>query len=167
MQRFDEFEQSPPASSDDRPNRTPWPPILYAGVLAVSYLLERAIPLSSMPRHGALQTLGWAVFALGVVIGLAGILQFRTLGTPVDPTGQAKHLATAGIYAFSRNPMYLGAVTGLIGLAFALTSAWLLILSLLLPLALRKLAIEPEEAYLTRRFGSAYEGYMSRVRRWL
>ena len=69
--------------------------------------------------------------------------------------------------AFTRNPMYLGMVVSCVGLAFALGSAWLVILAMLLPLALRKLAIEPEEAYLSRRFGAEYDTYRARVRRWL
>jgi protein-S-isoprenylcysteine O-methyltransferase Ste14 len=158
-------EPLPP--SDDRPNRLPWPPILYVAVLAAAYLLERLVPLVAMPRHSAWQSAGWAVFTLGIAIGVAGIVQFRKAGTPVDPTGQARVLTTGGIYSFTRNPMYLGAVLGFLGLAVALGSAWLLVLALLLPLALRKLAIDREEAYLQRRFGADYATYRKAVRRWV
>ncbi len=164
---MEKTNDSPANLPDDRPNRLPWPPIIYAIVLVLAYILERFAPLADMPRHGAWQSAGWALFTLGIAIGVAGIVYFRTVGTPVDPTGQAKVLATGGIYAFTRNPMYLGAVVGFIGLAFALGSAWLLILSLLMPIALRKLAIDREEAYLKRHFGAAYESYCNSVRRWV
>ena len=162
---IDKTQPQPPA--DDRPNRIPWPPILYVLAFAAAYVLEHSIPLSNMPRHGAWQLIGWAVFALGIGIGLAAILAFKAIGTPVDPTGRATQLVTTGIYAWTRNPMYLGAVIGFVGLSVALGSAWLLILGLLMPIALRKLAIDREEAYLTRHFGAAYEAYRLGVRRWL
>jgi protein-S-isoprenylcysteine O-methyltransferase Ste14 len=158
---------SAPPVPQDRPNRLPWPPILYVGLLAAAYGLERLVPLVSMPRHSAWQSAGWALFTLGIAIAVAGMVQFRTVGTPVDPTGRARTLATGGIYQYTRNPMYLGGVTGFIGLAVALGSAWLLILALLLPVALRKLAIDREEAYLRRRFGAAYDAYCAKVRRWV
>jgi protein-S-isoprenylcysteine O-methyltransferase Ste14 len=159
---------APPASpSDDRPNRLPWPPILYVAVLVAAYGLERVAPLDILPHASAWRSGGWVLFTLGIAAGVAGIVQFRAIGTPVDPTGQARKLARAGIYQYTRNPMYLGAVVGFVGLAFAVSSAWLLGLSLLLPVALRKLAIDGEEAYLKRRFGAAYDSYCNSVRRWV
>ena len=107
------------------------------------------------------------MFAGGLGIAISGMRYFTSIGTPVDPTGSAQKLADGGIYNWTRNPMYAGASTAFAGLAFGLASAWLLVLALLMPLALQKLAIEPEEAYLTRRFGTAYAGYCARVRRWL
>ena len=158
---------APTDPSNDRPNRLPWPPILQLVVLAAAYALERFAPLTAMPQHGAWRSAGWAVFTLGFALAISGIAHFRRLGTPVDPTGQARELATRGIYAYTRNPMYLGVTVAFLGLAFALGSPWLLILSLLMPVALRKLAIDGEEAYLRRRFGADYERYCAQVRRWL
>ncbi len=158
---------TPQPPTDDRPNRIAWPPILYVMAFAAAYLLEHSVPLSSMPRHAAWQLLGWVVFAAGIGIGLAAVVGFKAIGTPVDPTGRATQLATTGIYGWTRNPMYLGAVISFVGLAVALGSAWLLVLGLLMPIALRKLAIDREEAYLGRHFGAAYQAYRQRVRRWL
>jgi protein-S-isoprenylcysteine O-methyltransferase Ste14 len=167
MQNQSESSLIPPAPADDRPNRLPWPPLIYAAVLVLAWLLERSLPLSAMPVGGAYRSAGWVLVVLGIAAGVAGIVKFQSLGTPVDPTAQAKTLATGGVYALTRNPMYLGAVVAFAGLAFAFGSAWLLIGALLMPLALRKLAIEPEEAYLARRFGDPYAAYCARVRRWI
>jgi len=151
----------------DRPNRIPWPPVIDVAVLVAAWALERTVPLSMMPEGSLLRWAGWAVVVAGLAIAVAGFGYFQAIGTAVNPTGQASKLATGGIYAFTRNPMYLGTVVAFVGLAFALGSAWLVILAILMPLALRKLAIEPEEAYLKRRFGAAYETYCARVRRWV
>ena len=111
--------------------------------------------------------IGWPLFVFGVTLGGVAIFGFRRLGTPVDPTAGAKRLATDGIYAVTRNPMYLGAVIAFIGLGIARGSSWLLILTSFMPLALQRLAIVREEAHLESRFGDDYRRYKSRVRRWL
>lgn len=157
-----------PEYSSDRPNRIPWPPMLYATLAVAAALLERYVPgLPAWPESLVLRWLGWGLVLAGLGVALAGIFRFRADGTTVDPTGRASRLATAGIYAYTRNPMYLGAVVGFVGFALALRSPWLLLLLPLMVLALIRLAIRPEEAYLERRFGAAYMDYKARVRRWI
>ena len=157
----------PAISDDDRPNQTPWPPIIEGGVLAAAWLLEQVFPLSMMMTSLPVRLAGWSVVLAGLAVAVAGLRYFQAIGTTFSPTGRAAMLASGGIYGWTRNPMYLGAVVAFLGLAFALGSAWLLILTLLMPIALRKLAIEREEAYLRRRFGTAYDTYCAKVRRWL
>lgn len=111
--------------------------------------------------------MGWALFTIGGVVGGMALLNFRRIGTPFDPTAAAEKLAEGGIYRFTRNPMYLGALVGFLGLGLALRQTWLLLLLVPLALALQWLAIFREEAYLERRFGDRYRNYKRRVRRWL
>lgn len=159
--------REPTSAGSDRPNRWPWPPLLYAGVLALAALLERTFPDHPLPESSWMRGVGAALFLGGIAIGVLGVLRFRAIDTPIDPTGQARQLSTEGIYAYTRNPMYLGALISFVGLALALRSVWLLVLVAPLAFALTKLAIAPEEAYLERRFGEVYRAYKSRVRRWL
>ena len=70
-------------------------------------------------------------------------------------------------YRFTRNPIYLGMVLGLIGLAIAFNSLWLLITLAPFALVIRYGVITREEAYLERKFGDVYRHYRARVRRWL
>jgi len=157
----------PTVTDDDRPNRVPWPPIIDVGVLLAAWLLEQAVPLSMMMTSAPVRLAGWFGVAAGLAIAAAGLGYFQVIGTTSNPTGRAARLARGGIYAWTRNPMYLGTVIAFVGLAFALGSAWLVILAILMPLPLRKLAIEREEAYLGRRFGVEYADYCKKVRRWL
>ena len=151
--------------STDRANRYPWPPILYVVAVVLAYGLERVWPLPL--AYDGLKWPGVLATIVGLGIAIAGAGYFRTIGTPIDPTGSAKHLATGGIYKFTRNPMYLGGVIFFTGLALAFRSGWLLALVPLIAVGLHKLAIEPEEAYLTRRFGDGYAAYCAKVRRWI
>ena len=58
-------------------------------------------------------------------------------------------------------------VLGLIGLAIALNSLWLLLMLVPFALVIRYGVVTREEVYLERKFGDVYRGYRSRVRRWL
>jgi protein-S-isoprenylcysteine O-methyltransferase Ste14 len=152
-------------STADRANRIPWPPILYVVVAAVAYGLERVWPLPL--AYDGLKWPGVLIALAGFGVAVAGASYFRSIGTPVDPTGSAKHLATGGLYRWTRNPMYLGGVILFTGLSLAFRSGWLLALVPVIAIGLQKLAIEREEAYLRRRFGDAYRAYCATVRRWI
>lgn len=156
-----------PSSSVDRPSTIPWPPIIYGAALAGAWLLETWLPLPSLPESLLVRWIGAAVFLTGLGVGLAGFMALRAVGTTFDPTGAADALATEGLYAYTRNPLYLAALIGFFGLGLALRSTWLLVAVPAVSFALIKLAIEPEEAYLERRFGQTYRNYAARVRRWI
>jgi protein-S-isoprenylcysteine O-methyltransferase Ste14 len=148
-------------------NTVPWPPILYAATLLLAYLAHWLWPLAPLIGPPVSGLLGLPMLVSGIAFGAAAIVRFRVLGTPIDPTSRATRLATGGIYRLSRNPMYVGAVIALLGLGLGTLWTWLIVLSLLLPVALYKLAIEREEAYLQRHFGAEYHSYCARVRRWI
>jgi protein-S-isoprenylcysteine O-methyltransferase Ste14 len=158
---------APPPPSDDRPNRTPWPPIIHVTALVAALTLDRLLPLWPALWNTDLRLPGWLLVAAGLAVACAGFFYFQSIGTPVDPTGRAKVLATGGIYRLTRNPMYLGALIFFAGLALILHSFWLLVALPGIGVALHTLAIAREEAYLTRRFGDAYRDYCKRVRRWI
>lgn len=113
----------------------------------------------------------WSLLALslGLAVALSGIAAFRAAKTTVNPLqpGQASSLVIVGIYRFTRNPMYVGAL-------FVLT-AWFLFLQNWLPMLflgtfvwiLTRLQIKPEERVLIGRFGEEYAAYCRRVPRWI
>jgi len=76
-------------------------------------------------------------------------------------------IVDTGPYRFTRNPIYLAMLLGLIGLAIALNSLWLLLTLVPFVLVIRYGVVAREEAYLERKFGEDYRRYRARVRRWL
>ncbi|AEY01096.1 S-isoprenylcysteine methyltransferase-like protein [Oceanimonas sp. GK1] len=121
----------------------------------------------------------WAAFWprwLAVVPLLAGgclmLLAARTLHRadttllPFAPE-RASRLVTSGVFARSRNPIYLG--DSLLLLAFALwLQSWPALLGpVLFVLYMNRVQIAAEERALALRFGKAYADYCARVRRWL
>jgi protein-S-isoprenylcysteine O-methyltransferase Ste14 len=63
--------------------------------------------------------------------------------------------------------MYVGLSAGVAGIALAANTLWLLLVLPPVWLALRRLVIDREEAYLGRKFGEEYRAFQARTRRWL
>ena len=103
----------------------------------------------------------------GMWLGGHAFRGFSRAGTPVVPFERSTALVTNGSYRFTRNPMYVGMVMILAGIAVMLGTAgpWLPI-----PLfvwIIRANFIIGEERFLEQLFGQQYIAYKSRVRRWL
>lgn len=106
---------------------------------------------------------------IGILIILAGVLAFYYQKTTVDPRdpSAASTLVVAGIYKYSRNPMYLGMAMILVGAAFTFANLGSLLVVPLFVLSITMLQIIPEELALEKRFGDNYRDYKDRVNRWI
>jgi len=101
---------------------------------------------------------GLCVFAIGLVIlGWATLSVMRT--APGKPF-------TAGIYRFSRHPMYLSMILVYLAVSIAAAS-WLFLLITFITFFLQQLQMIDEEKYCCRKFGNAYVEYMNRTPRWI
>ncbi len=112
--------------------------------------------------------LGVLLLVAGVALSAAGGALFRREGTELNPASATnRRLVTRGPFRFTRNPMYLGLVTATLGIAFLL-GAWPMFLA---PIAVfvttNWVHIPFEEAKMRRQFGTEYEAYVGRVRRWI
>ena len=110
------------------------------------------------------------IFAIGgMAVALAGVLAFRRANTTVDPRvpQQSSSLVIRGIYRYSRNPMYVGFLLLLTALACYLMNAAAFALLPLFVLYMNRFQIAPEERHLLQKFGTAYQAYCEKVRRWL
>jgi protein-S-isoprenylcysteine O-methyltransferase Ste14 len=131
--------------------------------------LQLAAPISR-PRgsYAFVIVLGGVVL---VVLGLTFIVQARRElarhGQPTDPGLSTSKLVTTGVFSVSRNPLYLGGIGLLAGIALVLNLAWSLVLLLPAFVACHYLLVAPEERYLAARFGTEYTRYAASVRRWL
>jgi protein-S-isoprenylcysteine O-methyltransferase Ste14 len=70
-------------------------------------------------------------------------------------------LVTGSIFRWLRNPMYVGLVCVLAGIAILLASDWTLVMTVVFALTMHF-----EERYLDATFGDAYRGYKERVPRY-
>ena len=115
----------------------------------------------------------WQAVAVGTVIAFLGqLIRIGTIGLRYVVRGgrgrrvYADDLVTEGIYAHTRNPMYLGNLMIAAGLAIA-SNSWITI-AIAVPLGLFMYTsiIAAEEDYLRGRFGAAFETYCRDVPRW-
>ena len=142
------------------------PPVYVLLSIVAMALLNYYVPLArvfSPPYSYA----GGVLLALGIAIAVINATAFRKVGTPVVPFHKSTALVTTGFYRYTRNPMYLGMVTGLTGIAILFGS-----LSAFLPipvfiLIIREWFIKGEERFLEEIFGSQYVDFKKRVRRWV
>jgi protein-S-isoprenylcysteine O-methyltransferase Ste14 len=87
--------------------------------------------------------------------------------TTLDPRVHSSRIVTSGIYAYSRNPIYLGCFVLIVGRGLIYASVLVLLLAVTMLLVLYWAVIVEEEKYLERRFGEEYMSYKRSVRRWL
>lgn len=144
------------------------PPVLAIAIAVAMGAAAWASPPSPIPWPARAAATVLLLLA-GGAFGPVAIRSFLRAKTTTDPmhVERASSLVTTGIYARSRNPMY-------VGLAFLLTAsaAWLGIAATVLgPIAfvlyMTRFQIIPEERALAARFGDDYRRYQAVVRRWL
>ena len=153
-------------ANSDAPEVRIIPPLIYFSGIIVGLLVSIEMPTKVIPNP-----LAWAIGGILILCGaaLAGfaILRFKGVGTTVRPDRGASSLVVAGPYKFTRNPMYLGLAVVYLGITVTDQSLWALILLPIVLTIIQRRAIEPEEAFLERRFGADYTSYKARVSRWL
>jgi protein-S-isoprenylcysteine O-methyltransferase Ste14 len=149
--------------------RTAVPPPLVTLLMAVLM----AWGASSVPPWSGV----WALHqALGVAWALsAGVLMLwaalalrrhHTTINPLRPEA-AQHLVCTGVYARSRNPIYLADALLLLGWWLWLGEPVLGVGLVGFVLWMDRVQIRAEERALGAHFGAAYANYCARVRRWL
>lgn len=152
---------------DRPPYPIPAPGVALAPVLAAVLIvvLDLVAPVSFLPLAVSL-VVGIPLLALGVGLwGWAIVSMLRGGENPAPHTTTAQ-LVTEGPFRFSRNPIYMGGTTAMLGLAVLLDTATGMAVAVVLGLLANSVA-GAEERYLEVKFGDVYRDYRSRVRRWI
>lgn len=155
------------ADQPDRSNAIVRPPLALALAFLAGYAADWLYPLKFVPSPVPHVLLGSFIFVDGFALAIWAIVAIRKAGTQVETTKPTTAIVASGPYRFTRNPVYLGMLLGLTGLAIGFDSAWILLAMIPFYLVIRHGVIAREEAYLERKFGGLYLEYKSRVRRWL
>jgi protein-S-isoprenylcysteine O-methyltransferase Ste14 len=140
-------------------------------VFVLAYVV--GIVVESMAGHRPIESARWlgvagaVLLALGVAIAGWGLVSFRRARTTTIPGQASSQLVTWGPYRFTRNPMYIGLTMAYLGEAGVLHQVWPLVLLPLVLAYVNWVVIPLEERTLTEVFGGAYNGYCTRVRRWI
>ncbi len=139
------------------------PPFIFLGLLLLGPVIDWLLGLPPLPIPGGLSMI--FLFPGFILIGIA-IGLFRKRGENPNPATATSGIIDTGIYARTRNPMYLGMSIAYLGLAILLHSMPSLLLWFVALFTINTQVIAREERYLTAKFGQPYVDYMARVKRW-
>lgn len=142
------------------------PPLIYGGFLLAGFVLDRLSP-APLGSGAAGDWVGGALILAGLAIVTACALRFRKAGTAIEPYRPTTSLVTSGLFARSRNPIYVALTAVYLGLALIDDNAWILGLVIPVLAVMSYGVIAREERYLEAKFGEDYRRYRGRVRRWL
>jgi protein-S-isoprenylcysteine O-methyltransferase Ste14 len=140
--------------------------LLVPGTVAV-YLPLR-IAAGRSPGTGARFAVGCLVLVVGAWIYAWCVWDFARFGrgTPA-PIDAPKRLVARGLYRYTRNPMYVGVLTVILGWAVLFRASALIAYALAVAACFQSFVVLYEEPHLRAEFGSEYEDYRARVGRWL
>ena len=141
-------------------------PFIYGGFLLLSLILHVTLPLPT-PSLAWIAWLGALMAVCGLILGLLAVVRMRRESTTISPHSPVLALVIEGPFGLSRNPIYLGFLLIFLGSTLSAGTWWGLLLTPFLLIAVNRLVIRPEEAYLERRFARQYAEYRSRVKRWI
>ena len=152
--------------------------ILVPGTVAgyIPYLFRR----NNLPDMdiGIFHWAGLFIFIIGILIYLWTVTSFllRGKGTPAiwfTKTisfiigEEPMKMVSSGLYKYTRNPMYIGVVTTVIGQGLFFQSSNVLWYALSLFIIFNIVVILIEEPHLEEKFGDEYRNYKKKTRRWL
>lgn len=143
------------------------PPVLVLLCLALMTALDKWAPITPIFANKATTLLGLALIFLGVSITLIIVYTFIKVETNLHVFKDPDKLVTTGLFALTRNPIYLGFVMILIGAAILFNSYSTLIGPLIFFLVANFWYIPYEEQAAFNQFGQAYTDYRKKVRRWI
>ncbi len=146
--------------------RGPVPPVILLVFLLMQFALHKWLPIISLvpaPWNYA----GIVFIAIGVSIVVLPATAFSRAGTTVIPFHESSTLVTTGLFRVTRNPMYVGMVSALVGVAILLGTLTPFVAPLLFIPTLNARVIRHEEVMLEDIFGDEYIAYKAQVRRWI
>jgi protein-S-isoprenylcysteine O-methyltransferase Ste14 len=145
------------------------PPLIVLGTLIAAFTLDHFFPQGHMAKTAStLRYVASGIALLFAVLVLgAAANQMRKVETNIPTWEPTLALATEGVYARSRNPIYLAFIIFLIGIGMLFNSDWTFILIVPFVLVIHHGVIRREEEYLLARFGAPYADYVKRVPRYI
>ena len=121
----------------------------------------------SSPQNLPLIIFGLGLIGLGFLLAFNSIARFIRAKTGVVPFSESTTLITEGFYKYTRNPMYVGMNSFLLGLLIILNNLINFIFLIIFFFIVRNLFVIKEEVQMEETFGEDYLTYKGNVRRWL
>ena len=146
--------------------RGPIPPVILLLTILCGIGLHYWMPLAQVLDE-SWDKVGISLIILGVLVVIGPAIAFRRAATTVRPFHDSSALVVSGMYRYTRNPMYVGMVVVLIGVAVLLGDLSPFIMPFVFVPVLTVRVIKHEEQMLEERFCDDYRELMKSVRRWI
>lgn len=118
------------------------------------------------PWPAVTKQVGWGIIAVSLVWVLSAQVNMgRSWRIGIDHA-RSTDLVSSGLFRFSRNPIFLGMVTVLVGVVLVQPDA-VTLAALVAGFISISVQIRLEELHLSRLHGERYSQYCDKVRRWI
>lgn len=143
------------------------PPVWLVIALLLAWCQGRFLPLGLSVDHPVTQTMGALIVGAGILLILAAAFALWRARTTIIPHQTPTHLVTTGVYARSRNPIYLADALILAGLCLRFDALPSLVLVPIFVWWIEQHFIVPEEDRMRSTFKAEFARYEQKVRRWV
>ena len=113
------------------------------------------------------RVLGCILGILGVVVFAVSVLTMRDSWRTGVPNDKKTELVTSGVYAYSRNPAFLGFDLIYLSILFMFFNRGLLVITVLTVVMFHLQIVKVEEDFLIKTFGEEYLEYRKKVCRYI
>ena len=138
---------------------------IFVYLIVISYVVGEFI----MPKYSIIYLFNM-IGLIGLIVSLifffSGFNLFKSYKENPIPTSDTNRLIKTGIFAYTRNPIYLALVLFLFSMFLVFENVMYLLSSLALFIWLNNYVIKPEEDYLKNKFGDEFVRYCEAVKRW-
>lgn len=157
------------AFEKDNPDVVAPPPLIFLGGLILGGIAQWIYPFYIFSPEYLFYSgiAGILLSVFGLVIILIARSKMQKAETNIEPWKPTNAIISDGIYAFSRNPIYLAMALIFYGIKLIFNSVWFTPALVLVLIVIHYGVILREEKYLENKFGELYLNYKDRVRRWI
>ena len=136
------------------------------GLLVASYILGEFV----LPKYHLayfINLFGVIGLIASVALFITGFTLYKSYGEDPKPNTSTKRLIKTGIYAYTRNPIYLAFVLFHLSMFLVFENVMYFLSSVGLAIWLHHWVIKVEEDYLQMQLKDEYFRYKNAVKRWL
>ena len=151
---------------NEGPNVKGNPLRIAVGLLVVSYILGEFI-LPKYPLIYTFKIVGMLGFITSIFIFFSGFNLFKSYEENPVPTTTTNRIIKTGIFAYTRNPIYLALVVFHLSMFLIFENVLYFLSSIGLFIWLHNYVIKAEEEFLLQKFTEEYQRYMQAVKRWI
>ena len=151
---------------NEGPNVKGNPLRIAVGLLVVSYILGEFI-LPKYPLIYTFKIVGMLGFITSIFIFFSGFNLFKSYEENPVPTTTTNRIIKTGIFAYTRNPIYLALVVFHLSMFLIFENVMYFLSFIGLFIWLHNYVIKAEEEFLLQKFTEEYQRYMQAVKRWI